>query len=147
MCAMLTGVEPADSGDEQPVSDLELRIPPKQPYEGKATQRQKQKLWDLGFRDKEIIDALGKRQASVLIEQIVSTARDIHTDRRRKTYRTIGAILLGIFVLTLVSGRLGLRLNEDFIAFVLVGSFFGGTVIFLLGVPSPFTTRRKKRDI
>lgn len=43
-------------------------IPPREPYEGKATLRQKQKLWDLGYREQDVIDQLGKRQASTLID-------------------------------------------------------------------------------
>lgn len=53
------------------VFQTNVNIPDKQPYEGKATQKQKQKLWELGFRDKEIIDDLGKSQASDLIDQVI----------------------------------------------------------------------------
>ena len=51
--------------------ELRLKVPEKQPYEGKATQKQKQKLWDLGLRNTKTIDELGKRQASALIDQIL----------------------------------------------------------------------------
>ncbi|GAA6173126.1 hypothetical protein NBRC116592_27960 [Colwellia sp. KU-HH00111] len=48
-----------------------VNIPEKQPYEGNATQKQKQKLWELGFREQNIIDDLGKAQASNLIDQVI----------------------------------------------------------------------------
>jgi hypothetical protein len=34
---------------------LKLHIPDKQPFEGNATQKQKQYIWDLGYRDEEVI--------------------------------------------------------------------------------------------
>ena len=49
---------------------VELDIPDKLPYEGKATQKQKQYIWDLGFQDEEVIDELGKKQASAIIDQL-----------------------------------------------------------------------------
>jgi hypothetical protein len=52
------------------MSKISVNIPAMQPYEGKATQKQKQKLWDMGYEDQSVIDGLGKRQASALIEQL-----------------------------------------------------------------------------
>lgn len=49
----------------------EIDIPEKQPYEGKATQKQKQKVWELGFAEQEVINELGKSQASALIDQLI----------------------------------------------------------------------------
>lgn len=51
---------------------INVKIPDLQPYEGKATQKQKQKLWDMGYEDQSVINTLGKRQASALIEQLVN---------------------------------------------------------------------------
>lgn len=52
-----------------------LDIPEKQPYEGKATQKQKQKIWELGCSDEKIIDELGKQQASWLIDNLIEAQR------------------------------------------------------------------------
>jgi hypothetical protein len=49
---------------------LTVALPEKQPYEGKATMKQKQKLWEMGYQDQTVIDSLGKRQASFLIDSI-----------------------------------------------------------------------------
>ena len=49
---------------------IDARIPARQPYEGRATLKQKDLLWSLGFKDQAILDSLGKWQASALIDQI-----------------------------------------------------------------------------
>ena len=51
--------------------EFKITLPDKDPYEGKATQKQKQKIWELGFRDQSVIDSLGKRQASILIDALL----------------------------------------------------------------------------
>jgi hypothetical protein len=48
----------------------DVSLPPRQPYEGRATLKQKDYLWGLGLKDQYVIDSLGKRQASALIDQI-----------------------------------------------------------------------------
>ncbi len=48
----------------------EICLPARQPYEGKATLKQKDLIWSLGFKDQAVIDSLGKWQASALIDQI-----------------------------------------------------------------------------
>jgi polyhydroxyalkanoate synthesis regulator phasin len=47
-----------------------VTIPGRQPYEPNATLKQKDYLWGLGMRDQTILEALGKWQASAVIEQI-----------------------------------------------------------------------------
>ncbi len=49
--------------------DVEFTVPDRQPYEGKATMKQKQWLWEHGLKDQGLIDGLGKRQASAVIDQ------------------------------------------------------------------------------
>lgn len=49
---------------------FECQIPDREPYEGKATQKQKQLIWELGYRDQAVIDVLGKKQASSLIDEL-----------------------------------------------------------------------------
>jgi hypothetical protein len=50
--------------------EFEVSLPTRQPYEGKATLKQKDLIWSLGFRDQAVIDSLGKWQASALIDQM-----------------------------------------------------------------------------
>ena len=57
--------------------EIKLTIPDKEPYEGKATMRQKKRIWQLGYKDQEIINTLGKQQASSIITQIQETYRDV----------------------------------------------------------------------
>jgi hypothetical protein len=49
---------------------FDVCLPARQPYEGKATLKQRDLIWHLGFRDQAVIDSLGKWQASALIDQI-----------------------------------------------------------------------------
>ncbi len=53
-----------------PKFEISLDLPDKEPFEGKATQKQKQFIWDLGYQDEEAIAALGKKQASAVIDQL-----------------------------------------------------------------------------
>jgi hypothetical protein len=57
--------------------EVKLTIPDKKPYEGKATMRQKKRIWDLGYKDQKIINDLGKQQASSIITQILETYGDV----------------------------------------------------------------------
>ena len=57
--------------------EIKLTIPDKEPYEGKATMRQKKRIWQLGYKNQEIINTLGKQQASSIITQIQETYRDV----------------------------------------------------------------------
>lgn len=67
-------------------------IPPRAPYEGKATQKQKHLLWQLDFKDKTVIDNLGKSQASSLINQILSLHEPA---KRRSELLTVALIAMG----------------------------------------------------
>jgi len=49
---------------------FDVSLPARQPYEGKATLKQKDLIWSLGIKDQAVIDSLGKWQASALIDQI-----------------------------------------------------------------------------
>lgn len=51
-----------------------FEIPTRDPYESKATLRQKDLLWRMGFKDRTVLDALGKRQAFAMIDQAKSYA-------------------------------------------------------------------------
>ncbi len=50
-----------------------INIPDKEPFEGKATMKQKKLLWDMGYKDQEVIKNLGKQQASSVITQMKKT--------------------------------------------------------------------------
>lgn len=58
-----------------------LNIPDKEPFEGKATQRQKQRIWELGYQDEDMIKQLGKKQASAVISQITRAYQKEHGRR------------------------------------------------------------------
>ena len=74
-----------------------IDIPEKEPFEGKATQKQKQKIWELGYKDEAVIAALGKKQASFLIDQLIG-AQGMQKDGPKCVLRAIGlGILGGIF--------------------------------------------------
>ena len=49
---------------------VDVKIPARQPYEGKATQKQKDLLWRIGVKDTALLDSLGKWQASAVIDQM-----------------------------------------------------------------------------
>jgi hypothetical protein len=51
-------------------SEFRFTLPEKQPFEGKATQKQKHRIWQLGLRDEELIRSLGKQQAACLIDAL-----------------------------------------------------------------------------
>lgn len=86
--------------------NLRLNIPDKQPFEGKATQKQKQLIWDLGYRDEEIISNLGKKQASSVISQLSKAQNRF---RQKKGGR---AVFLFGFVMT-VTGVGMVRLGGE----------------------------------
>ncbi len=50
--------------------EIELEIPEKNPYELNATKSQKNKLWNIGCKDQELLDSLGRDQAEKLINDI-----------------------------------------------------------------------------
>lgn len=54
-------------------------LPEREPYEGKATMKQKQYLWDMGFREQNVIDELGKKQASYLIDHLLKHHRAVRS--------------------------------------------------------------------
>jgi DNA-directed RNA polymerase subunit RPC12/RpoP len=74
--------------------ELTFRIPEKEPYEGKATQKQKQKLWNLGFKDQNVIDNLGKKQASAMIDQMYDAIKWEYSKRTAKAWFIFFVIIL-----------------------------------------------------
>lgn len=84
-----TPMKVLDDGNKQTkpkTGELTYRLPEKEPYEGRATQKQKQKLWDIGFKDQNIIDNLGKRQASALIDQVLAFYAQERDKRKFKNF-------------------------------------------------------------
>ena len=49
---------------------IHFNIPDRRPYEPSATMKQKDFLWGLGVQDQALLEALGKWQASAMIDQI-----------------------------------------------------------------------------
>ena len=64
---------------EDGIVEFQYTLPDREPYEGKATLKQKQKIWELKYRDQAVIDKLGKRQASFLIDVLLKA----HKKERR----------------------------------------------------------------
>jgi hypothetical protein len=73
-------------------------IPKPQPYEGKASRKQKRLIWELGFRDTTIIDSLGRAQASALIEQLIAHGRKREGVFSARRVLFLGSILFLICV-------------------------------------------------
>ena len=92
--------------------EISVTIPDKEPFEGKATQKQKQYIWDLGYQDEEAISDLGKKQASAIIEQL-KTAHE-HSDQATDGLATI---TLSVIVLV-ICGIAILGSDNAFIEFV-----------------------------
>lgn len=73
---------------------MDIFVPPKEPFEGGATQKQKQFIWELGFKDEEAIKELGKKQASIVIDQLRSThLKSASGQRARKQFLWAGIFL------------------------------------------------------
>ena len=87
-----------------------MRIPERGPYETNATKKQKEYLWELGLRDPQIIDALGKIQASKVIDAAKNGWSEIQRDEaRRQSRRTllwVGGILFVLVLLLITLARI-----------------------------------------
>jgi hypothetical protein len=75
--------------------NLRLNIPDKQPFEGKAIQKQKQLIWDLGCRDEEMIANLGKKQASSVINQLSKAQNRFRQEKGGRTAFLFGFVMTG----------------------------------------------------
>lgn len=87
--------------------ELNYTLPEKEPYEGKATQKQKQKIWDLGFKDQTIIDNLGKKQASALIDQLINAIKQEHRKRTNLKQLIIFGLIIVIVILFWLFNKFG----------------------------------------
>jgi len=112
------------------MSTVNLNVPERQPFEGNATQRQKQKIWDLGFRDEELIKSLGKRQASSVIDQLqghheteAAIAARWGRLRRTKRYLLLSLLLPVVWLGFLLLGKFaptveGIATTVSVVAFI-----------------------------
>lgn len=109
------------------------RIPPKEPYEGKATQKQKQRLWELGFREKKVIDSLGKKQASSVIDQLYKSIHKERSEQTTKVILVISLALIAISIITILFVRFSGMGSESDISIILVfaGIFVGLPLLIL----------------
>ena len=101
--------------------EVKLTIPDKEPYEGKATMRQKKRIWELGYKNQEIINTLGKSQASSIIKQIQETFRDVVEKDSKKQSAKKMMMWAVVLLITSLAAKIG-----DFPTFALI--------LFLLGV-------------
>ena len=101
--------------EESDTVNFRFSLPEKEPYEGKATQKQKQKIWELGYKDTSVIDGLGKKQASYLIDKLLEAHGTVYTmkqntkaKKKAKWYALFGLplVLLGCYILPNVNGML-----------------------------------------
>jgi hypothetical protein len=77
---------------------VSVTIPDKEPFEGKATQKQKQYLWTLGYQDEEAIADLGKKQASAIIDQL----KRAHDRTEKITDGIVTIILAGVVLVVCI---------------------------------------------
>lgn len=108
-----------------------LNLPEKEPYEGKATQKQKQKIWSLGYQDTAVIDGLGKKQASAVIDQL--NAIYGHEIKRRKAIKTLIAALIlffGSFVIGAINNSLAALAGLGVIISVILAISGGLSLLF-----------------
>lgn len=82
---------------------VNVTVPSRQPFEGNATQRQKHKIWEMGYRDEAVIASLGKAQASSIIDQLEKAATG-HQARKSGLFKLklagIGALIWGGLMLS-----------------------------------------------
>jgi hypothetical protein len=101
--------------------EVKLTIPDKEPYEGKATMKQKKRIWDLGYKDQKIINDLGKQQASSIITQILETYGDVMEKDSKKQSAKKMMMWAMVLLITSLAAKIA-----DFPTFALI--------LFLLGV-------------
>jgi hypothetical protein len=77
-----------------------INIPDRKPYEGKASRKQKSFIWEMGYRDTNVIDNLGKVQASAVIEQLLSHHKDRNATFAQKRAVFFGSIILLICLIS-----------------------------------------------
>lgn len=122
-----------------------LAIPDKEPYEGKATQKQKQRIWELGFRDQGVIDSLGKKQASAVIDQLCGAYQNAGRKISTKRFFRAGSFLLIASIGTMVAGRFWHAAREsDLAAAVIVFGFLGGITALFVSLFLWASTRKEK---
>ncbi len=71
---------------------LNISVPEKEPFENKATKKQKEYIWNLGYKDEDLIKTLGKQQASSIIDQLKKQHKNY--DRKMGCGFTIIAIII-----------------------------------------------------
>ena len=126
--AVPSGFAPKRPAQEGAFS-ISLSIPNRLPYEGKATQKQKHKIWSLGFRDRAVIDSLGKNQASAVIDQLLATFRNEYKHRMNKRNTIVWAV-----VTVACLGLLPIVRNGALIAILILAVFVGIIAAIVSGI-------------
>lgn len=112
--------------------EAQYQIPEKEPYEGKATQKQKQKLWELGIRDREVIDDLGKKQASYLIGKALQTHTDLSKSHSSRNLVILGFLILTASVVAVFYSE-GANYDESGIMLLIIMGFLLGPLMIIWG--------------
>lgn len=117
--------EPKEPPKTDPEADetpkFRFKVPLRGPHEDDATERQKRTLWNLGYRDKGVIDILGRRQADMLMAAL---------EQYHDGVRSGGHASQVCLAVSLIAGGLGAvalgwwLLNRDWMA--LSGWWLGG---------------------
>ena len=122
-----------------------VSLPEKEPYEGKATQKQKQRIWELGYRDQSVIDTLGKKQAGILIDQLYGFYRGVHGLRTGRKLMGFGAFCILASVISIFLPRvMPAARDSDFVAAIAVFGFFGGILFLLIGSVKVLSVKTRK---
>jgi hypothetical protein len=122
---------------EEPVVSGTLIVPDKDPYEGNASLKQKQFIWELGYHDQTVIDKLGKKQASAVIDQLIQSRKSAYEPRSIKRGFIWSILMILAAIAALVGGRYSHEISESGWAnAVLVFGSMGGLLLLL------FTTVR-----
>ena len=95
--ALLAAVRAAETKPKSKgETEYEIKLPERRPYEPKATLKQKDLLWALGIKDQVLLEALGKWQASAMIDQIKK-------QNQQKGNKGCALILTAVFIIAILA--------------------------------------------
>lgn len=87
-------------GEYAPEAKMTGTLPPRQSDEPDATEKQKRYIVSLGFRDLDVVNRLGKKQASAVIGALIAAREQ---QGAGKSSRLIVAVVAAVFVLILIA--------------------------------------------
>lgn len=83
---------------------FQFKLPDREPFEGKATQKQKHRIWQLGIKDEVLISGLGKQQASALIDALYKHYGKLREEKEPKANWVALVLILTLGVLIVYGG-------------------------------------------